>query len=387
MTTRAVAGGRGPARVRGRSPAEVRALVSRFDKTIRAAVEQVSASHVYAQDLLWTFPGLLAEIAVTSDGARRDGAMALVKAGAPLASIARLLGVPFWMRKLPPEAFSAGVPRLPADAEFGLQIANHLPRQAGHAESWLKTVAAAYAAADATFAVWAAREHARLDAARGVHGIAAIGLYAWFSARPESVAGGLVARPFQADFSAEQARDHARAWFEELQMQLYAPARAARFAHVNRATNVDGIAFERLATPDALRAEGQRMNHCVGRYGNELACGNSLLYALSEGSERVATLEVRLQPTGRPVLWCLSGPGNAEVPHRVWSAVTMWLARWSQREGLQVEAGSFPPSSLKFWIALWKPYWLAKGRQEYLPFAPWEDALDHQHRSLEYCLR
>lgn len=387
MTTRAATGGRARPCMRGRPLAEARALISRFDKNIRANVEKVTASHPYAQDLLWSFPGLLAAMAVAGDAARRDCAMALVKAGAPLPSIARLLGVPLWVRRLPPEAFSGGVPELPADAEFGLQIANHLPCRAQEAEGWLKTVATAYAAVDASFAVWAARESPKLDASRGAHGVAAIGLYAWFSAHPDSVAGRLVAKPFHADFSVEQARDHACGWLEEIQMQLYAPARSARFAHVNRATSVDGIAFERLETPGALRAEGRRMKHCIGRYGNELALGNSLLYSLSEGDLPLATLEVRLQPTGRPVLWCLSGPGNAEVPHRVWSAVMMWLARWAEREGPEVEAGSLQPPSMKFWIALWKPYWLAKGRQEHLPFAPWEDALDHQHRSLEYCLR
>lgn len=385
MTSRALTGR--TARPLARSSAGVRTLVARFDKDARIAIERLAAGHPYLRDLLWSFPGVLFALAAARDGAARESACALVKAGAPLASVARRLRVAGWMRKLPPEAFKGAVPQLPDDPAFTLQIANHLPAQPKEAAAWLETVAAAYTAAGAPFAIWAARQAGKFDLRFGAQGALVIGLYAWYSARRDTVAGALIARPFSPGMCLEAARDGAAQWLEEMEMQLYADLRHARYAHVNPATSVDGITFTRLMTPQELRFEGQMMNHCVALYASDLAKGNTLIYSLSENGERIATLDVRLQALGRPYIYCVLGQSNAEVPHRVWSAVMMWLARWNARGGGDVPAGDICAPEMKMWLALWKPYWLAKGFSEHLPRRPHIDSLYEHQRRLAYCVR
>lgn len=388
MTSRTRAGECGRAPVRTRSPAQVRALVARFHSGTRRAVARLVASHPYVEDLLWSFPAVLHALVTANDPAKREGVLALVKAGAPLASIVRQLGIPGWMRRLPPEAFADQLPRLPDDPAFALQIANHLPKSANGAQDWLKIVAAAYRSCDAAFAIWTAREFPKLDPRWGSQGINALGLFAWYSGRRDTMAAAAIARPWHAGLGAPEAVALAVGWLHELEMQLYAPVREVRFAHANRAESVGGIAFERLMTPEQLRSEGAAMNHCLARYGSSLAKGTSIIYALSEGGRRAGTLEVRLQhPTSRPTVWCLVTAGNAEVPYNVWSAVMMWLAGWAEHEGAFVPPGDAAPPPAKLWLALWKPYWLAKGLSDKLPFRPFADPLEDHHRWLECCLK
>lgn len=387
MTTRTAPGGRGRTCVHGRSAAAARALIARFDKRERKAIARLAAAHPYVRDLLWSFPGLLYALATHHDAATRESAYALVKAGAPLASIARRLGVAVWMRKLPPEAFCGAVPKLPDDAAFTLQIANYLPAKAEEAAAWLKAVAAGYSAFDAPFALWVAREASKLDLRFGSHGVFAMALFAWFSSHPQTAAGRLIAQPFCDQLSAPAVRDAAAAWLEEIEMHLYAPMREARYAHRSAVAEVGGITFARLSTPQALRLQGQGMNNCVAGYARDMAKGSLLIYALSENGKPVATMDVRLAPVGRPYICGLLGPGNAEVEHHVWQAVMLWLAGWREREGLEVASGEIAAPAMQLWLRLWKPYWLAKGLQEALPMRAFADALDRHQHGLVCCLR
>jgi hypothetical protein len=57
-----------------------------------------------------------------------------------LADVAAAADVPLWLRRLPTEAFTRRIARLPESKAFGRQIANHLPsRRSG--PFWLRAVA------------------------------------------------------------------------------------------------------------------------------------------------------------------------------------------------------------------------------------------------------
>jgi hypothetical protein len=79
-----------------------------------------------------------------------------------------------------------------------------------------------------------------------------------------------------------------------------------------------------------------------------------------------------------PSIVQLKGPGNSKVPFEVWLAARLWL---NGHDLSRFEARKRPwnsaPLDRATWIALWRPYWLAKRRfPAWLPLAPSREALD-----------
>ena len=122
------------------------------------AAEKLAVHSPRLHDLKTSFPALLVALA-TGYGTPRARARArlLVEKGAPLRKIARLIGLPWWLRKLPPEAFTKSPGPLPDTPYFNRRIANHIPGDAVACSVWLRWVSQAYRSCDEKFALWMAR--------------------------------------------------------------------------------------------------------------------------------------------------------------------------------------------------------------------------------------
>ncbi len=92
----------------------------------------MAARHSRVADLALSFPMLLFALAVPRRGLDPDCAIRHTIDGAPLSEVAAAADVPLWLRKLPPEAASRALVKLPDSPTFHLNIANHLtlPRSA-----------------------------------------------------------------------------------------------------------------------------------------------------------------------------------------------------------------------------------------------------------------
>jgi hypothetical protein len=117
--------------------------------------------HSRVADLAVSFPALLFALAVPRSGL--DPARAIDRAieGASLAKVAAAADVPLWLRRLPPEALSRPLGKLPDGEVFRRQIANHLPHSPKVSPIWLQAVADIADLAHEAAAVWIAREIAR----------------------------------------------------------------------------------------------------------------------------------------------------------------------------------------------------------------------------------
>lgn len=133
-------------------------MVARFAPADRARLDRLVARHPYLEDLLWSFPGLAHALACGAyDGALCERVQAMICAGAALQHAARESGLPFWLRRLPPEAFNGKIPELPCDPGFGLKVCNHLPDTQADARRWLDCLSLSYRICDGDFALWVAR--------------------------------------------------------------------------------------------------------------------------------------------------------------------------------------------------------------------------------------
>lgn len=390
MNARALAARTAGAPSCARRGADVRAMIGRFQPSHRARLMRLAASHRYVEDLLFTFPGLIHVLCASelSEEVRAD-ALHRVMSGASLAEVARYLGVPMWLRKLPPEAFQVPFRVLPDTPAFAFRIANALPADTKDAAGWLAAVGAAHRACNEDFALWVAREYAEFDTADMLAIVPVMGLFAWVSMRGDIEPALLMRRPWSFDLGGTEACGALSAWLTSLEIPLYRNLREARVAHINPEPVVKGITFVQLKTLRDLEEEGAAMNNCVAGYGRVLARACSVLYSLREGTQRVATLQVAFAAhrTRAPAILQLHGTGNSKAPHHVWQAVHTWLAGWDEVPDNVTRCGCVTGADKRTWQRFWKPYWLDKGVPEFLPMRAPADPFHNEQRALDQFLR
>ena len=93
------------------------------------------------EDLLFSFPGLGFALATGFGSvAERAEAFELIDSGQSLKAAAEVIGLPWWMRRLPPEAFCEPLRGWPRSAEFARVIVQHIPEERQRAMHWFRRV-------------------------------------------------------------------------------------------------------------------------------------------------------------------------------------------------------------------------------------------------------
>jgi hypothetical protein len=303
--------------------------------------------------------------------------IARVIAGASLAQLCKQAEVVFWLRKLPPEAFVRPLPRLPEGNLFHRQIANHLPRSPRLAAAWLQTVADAAETDGEQFALWIARGMARDAKKVKLDCMRRIGLWAWFSVRPETLGHTLVDKPWDRPTSVDRALDASRDWLRkvELRVNLGDVPIADMWLQPRR---VGGYDFVPLRTAAEVAEEAVLMKNCATGYGSQLAHNRSRLWSMQRDGVRVATLQVaRRYRDPLPNIVQLQTARNKGASVALWWAARQWLnAHDLPRVTMNERALDAAPLDRASWVAFWRPYWLDRGRlPDWLPLCPSRDAL------------
>jgi hypothetical protein len=280
--------------------------------------------------------------------------------------------VPLWLRKFPVEGLTTRLAALPDDPFFRRQIANHLPRRKA-ASTWLQAVSKAADVADTAFAVWVAKEFIRNRHGVKLDLLRRVGLWSWFCRQPGTLGCELSEKLWTPSMQFSSACDAAFNW------------RAAVMLHANlgsepiadmwlRPALVDGFYFWPLESASEIGEEADAMDNCVRTYGHNIAHHRHRLWSMRRDGRRVATLELTLlRGDYFPQLTQIKGAGNSSPPFEVCLAARRWL---NGHDLLDFEAKRRDgPINVPFdrvaWVALWRPYWLAKQRfPEWLPLAP-----------------
>jgi hypothetical protein len=328
-------------------------------------------------DLAVTFPGLLFAFAVPRLGADPSRAIALVTDCSPLKAAAAAAGVPYWLRRLPPQAFATPIETLPDGEDFRCRIANHLPRWHSAASAWLSFVGDAAHWADEEFAVWVAGKLARDRRPRNrLRRPELLALFAWHSRRPEASASRHIRTHWQPSMSVAEAFAAADDWRATIDLRVAigdAPLRPWV-----EARSAEGFDFVPLNSWEAVAEEASQMQNCLRTYGPCLANGWGQLWSIRRQERRVATIAIgfyRNEPF--PRVYELYGPNNSAAEPAVWRAAIAWFDenRLIDLEP-QYRERNDAPLSQSIWLELWKPYWLAKRRiPRWLPLVPNRDTL------------
>lgn len=335
--------------------------LGRYGSRVRGRLASLAATSTRHADLLTSFPA--AAVAIATRPAYDEGraeAMALVADGEPLSAIARVLGLPAWMRKLPPEAFGQPLPArigAPAfDTAFGQRALGLCPPLAGRPDRWLQAVIEACGHGDGDLALWLGSK--RLFACRRVPmlPVTPLALYAWFSRHPEFPAAKLMFRPFDTKLGLGRAAMITRHWLMRV-LQDMCVAESTTQCVWSRTAAAGAFQIVPLTTAAAIVEEGNVMSSCVGTYVGYVVLGDCRLYSIRDGSRRLATMELRALSKGRPPLINqIKGPHNAPVPEEVYDAAAGWLKAQLQIRGSRTAFHSGQHCETAFREAIWQPF-------------------------------
>ncbi len=330
-------------------------LLQSFHTSFRRRVQEVAGRGACFEDLAESFPGLLFALA-TGYGTveSRRAAAAHLAAGSRLREVAQALGLPWWMRRLPPQAFNKKLTRIPDDPVFSERIVNLLPAAPALSAKWLDRVLQAYRTCGPEFALWVARHdrfHAPLITDPALPYVAA---WAWFARHPDTLGGRLLNRPWTPTMSPRRAFDELTTWRKRVRMSLTLSA-------LNREPWLSGGSalgydFVELREIEDFVAESEAMDNCLDAFAEKLEAGVSYVFSIRQNGLRVADIEIgahALEPN-LPTIIQLRGPRNRRASPQIWRAAYAWLGGQTLRPA--------PPQVItaaarrRAWRAIWKPY-------------------------------
>jgi PcfJ-like protein len=339
--------------------------IGRFERSARRRLRRLASISPRLGDLIISFPAAAYVIATNSVGPDAAGeAVRRVKEGSSLQDVAKPLGIPMWLKRVPPEAFSGSPTAFPDGEKFARRIAGRIPQNPAHAVCWLNWVCFAGQAADEEFALWIAAEKPPFARPLPTDRVPLrpLAIFAWFSLHPRGLAHELMEKPWQPSMRFPKALSAMQAWLDRI-ARLFKPERPRRgFGRYSRRPS-GGLRMVPLRTGPQLREEGRIMNHCVGDYAQQVATGQSLIFSVRDGVDHIATLEIRRQAhrNGYSINQ-LHGPSNRRPSEGVRIFARNWVDQFSADPTLALQTNSeeftLKPAQ---WKELWQPYTAAKG--------------------------
>lgn len=343
--------------------------VQRFPASARREIRRLMKASQRLADLTETFPGLLYLLAVRhGPSSQRLAAQSAIESGAPLKTAARAMGLPMWLRRLPPEAFAGLTQDVPQGAAFARQIVHRLPRHAEESQTWLKAITFASGACGEDFALWLASQNiydADFDPRRS---LAVLATYAWYSGKPDTEAAKLIVVPWRSEISFETALCAAKSWFNRVRLVLQLPEGTITDPWLKPGT-AQGCTFEPLLDAGSLLKEAAAMHNCADQYAERIVREKCRLFSVKRNGLRVATLEIgpHQREGGVLAITQLKARHNMAVPLDVWQAAYTWMASQTGLRRLPPLAGSERAWDQTAWWSLLAPYRNAHGG------APWID--------------
>lgn len=334
------------------------------------------------RDLLYSFPAAaLAIVSGYGEQSEREKAIRLVKKGKPLRLVADALGLPYWMRKVPPEALKYDLVRFPDDLQFHRYISGAMPSDIDALANWLVWVPEAARLVDNDFAYWIAKQSMLSNDVGTADNLLPLALYAWYSGKPGSYAGGFIDTRWDKTMAFDGVLHLVRCWLNKIRIEVLAGTKGVTNTWL-KPGHAHGYDFVPLLTQADLDKEGEVMDHCVASYMYEVVQNNCRIFGIRQRDKHVATLDIRVHEIheGIPVIEQLSAFDNEEAPPEIWRATFEWLSR--QQEYNLPDAGSIPDPDEFIWKCLWSPYWTEKGEIPLLPEGPDRYSL----QALENCL-
>jgi hypothetical protein len=352
--------------------AKIENRLGRFSVKHRAAIRALSAKHPALADLALSFPALLFALAVPRAGFSPGRVIEQVVDGCGLSDLAKLAGLPKWLRKLPPEAFAKPIGMVLGGELFVRRIGNHIPRSPKLVANWLEAVSDATMWGHEAFAVWVARIIHKERKVLKLERRQRLALWAWYSLARDTEGFRLIETPWTPTIGLEQAVAASRLWLETI--ELHANIGQAPIADMwLQSSYVDGYEFVALRTAREIAEEAVAMRNCLRTYGESIALDRARIWSIRKAGTRVACIELGISRGDElPSILQIKLSDNKKAPRDIALVARQWLNAHDLTEvkPSKKKWGTKVPDR-KVWLELWRPYWLAKqALPNWLPLAP-----------------
>jgi hypothetical protein len=332
-----------------------RRRLTAFRPPYRAAVADLTADWPAGEDLADSFPGLLFALATGyGTAAVRQHARRMIDLGEPLKSVASVLALPLWLRRIPAQSFRTPLPPLPTDEAFASHVLNRIPACPEYCAEWLDRLFLALGLIGRDFALWAAGEPRFLPPATPEHELQWLLAWAWASHNPRSPGHGLLRAGWKPTMGWKRACEETAVWRRRIDLvgALAGPRRDPWFANGSAL----GLEFVHLETVEDFISESIAMENCLDQYATHLASGRIRVYSIRRGGRPVADVELALRSDEAmvPAIAQVRGPRNRRVPPVVWQAIHAWLGAQPFRPLRQTPTP--PAASREALTAFWAPY-------------------------------
>ncbi len=306
--------------------------LSGFHEDFREPVRALSCMSDRVEELAESFPALLFALATGyGDAKRRATAFNMVMEGEPLKSTASAFDLPYWLRKLPAQAFTAPLRNLPRGDGFARRIANFLPKSPAACAIWFDRVSDAFAVGGVDYMLWMARQKRLPFAGDGRDALMLMGAWVWASQHKDSFAHSLIRLPWTADMSVKRAYDEARAW--ERRADLAITLGSGKADTWFSGDTVNGFEFVPIRTISDFLAESKAMGNCLDQYASPINNTHVRVFSIRKDGEPIANVELAPHDDDclMPGIEQLRGPRNNRAAPEIWQATYAWLGQQTFR--------------------------------------------------------
>jgi len=335
--------------------------IEAFHPLMRGYIEEAIGDSRPMEDLAESFPGLL--FALSTGYARatdRRRTRDLVESGAPLRTAAGMLGIPYWLKRLPAQAFLEPLGRLPMGTDFAEKVGSFIPQDAEAARTWLWTVTAANEACSEDFALWAAAHAAKntraLNQGRGEDIFLLVAAWAWHADHPSTPGHRLLRKPWVPTMGFRRAMEEMQIWHQRIALaECIAGQTGQRWPREGAAL---GFEFHALDTAEDLVAESDKMDNCLDQYAGRLKLGRSRIYSVRRNGLHVADVEIGMheEEASMPGIRQLRGPRNRRAAPQIWQAAYAWLGQQPLRPLVKGTRAVQEARVRAVRAAFWAPY-------------------------------
>ena len=339
-----------------RSPARI---VERFDSQFREEIARLTKRSKVFEDLLQSFPGLL--IAIVSeygDEKNRRNAQRKLVTGGKLREAAKIFGVPWWLRKLPPEAFTESLKLLPDTEQFSRQISNLIPENTAEIPEWFRSVSRANEICHEKFALWVAKRPVFYkNPDNENYPLELVAAWAWHADQPHTEGFELLKKHWHPRMNSYMAIEEAKSWYNRSKMAILFGETELEDTWLSGG-EACGYRFSPLRTASDFFAESEKMNNCLDQYADHLKFGDIRVFSVWKDQTRVANIEIGAHEDDRsiPTIEQVRGPQNSRVSPEVWRAAYAWIGSQDFTLYRQMKSASLPQERQNYPNRFWHRY-------------------------------
>jgi hypothetical protein len=324
-------------------------LARRFSFGLRYPLYRAATLSQRAGQLAEVFPALAVMLfcAHSTDTAaqrRRQEAIALVEAGAPLRRVAAAANFPMALRRVRPRTARWALAAGEICTQYPALFHAYLPDSHTRAKTWLRAVLGS-ADIGPDYGEWTAKHCFEISNEPDALFSTLEDIADWVKAcyrstvpphvrrallgrnHPDSIDHGgdqFVTRRFSPDMSLRTVLKLSGEWHEAVANNMTGPDGAFPPPWFE-AGQLGGYNIIPIVSAGELYREGHAMRHCAGNYAADVHRGQLYLYSIREQGSRVATLALAFTHDRRVAISQLRGPCNASVPKPLERAVRTWL--------------------------------------------------------------